>query len=124
MTAYLCPVCGFKELTEPPEDFSVCPSCGTEFDYHDVGVSHEELRSLWIEEGARWFSPVRLAPQGWDPYVQLLRVGFISPYATLSVDSQTCDVVRVEPSPLVRRVRSTPMQLDDVSEYFAELQPV
>src|SRR6266496_2663826 len=28
---YLCPVCGYDQLDEPPQHYSTCPSCGTEF---------------------------------------------------------------------------------------------
>jgi hypothetical protein len=68
---YVCPVCGYSELTRPPERNLICPSCGTEFDYHDHGVSHEELRARWISAGARWFSRAQPPPPGWDPFHQL-----------------------------------------------------
>jgi hypothetical protein len=54
MTTYTCPVCGFKELEEPPEDFNICPCCGTEFGYHDVGHSDRELRNAWLKKGGMW----------------------------------------------------------------------
>lgn len=78
MTLYMCPVCGYDRMNEPPENHVICPSCGTHFDYHDVGVSHEELRDLWLAEGAQWFSPVRQQPPRWDPFVQLVRAGLLS----------------------------------------------
>ena len=126
MTKYLCPVCGFAGLTDPPENFSICPSCGTEFGYHDVGVSWAELRALWLTEGAQWFSQVRLLPASWGPYDQLIRAGLISPYTALSADSQTIgeSVFRVEPKPTVRTVKRTPIKWEGVSLCFADLQPV
>jgi hypothetical protein len=48
-----CPVCGYAKLAEPPYDktgcasFEICPSCGTEFGYHDASKSHAEPRRLW-----------------------------------------------------------------------------
>jgi len=57
--AHTCPVCGFAELTQPPYDstgcasFEICPSCGTEFGYHDANKSHEELRRRWLAAGTR-----------------------------------------------------------------------
>ena len=26
---YTCPVCGYAALKYPPEDFTICPSCGS-----------------------------------------------------------------------------------------------
>lgn len=69
-----CPVCGY-ELDNPPTNHSICPCCGTEFGYQDRGRSYEELRSVWIERGARWWSPVDPLPTNWNPSTQLLRAG-------------------------------------------------
>lgn len=41
---YRCPVCAYDALTTAPVDLSICPSCGTQFGYDDVGRSHKELR--------------------------------------------------------------------------------
>ena len=71
---YTCPVCGYRCLENPPEDHFMCPSCGTEFGYDDVGHSHTELRRLWIMLGANWFLPPE--PPGWNPWQQLTRAGF------------------------------------------------
>lgn len=67
----ICPVCGYQ-LPWPPEDFHICPSCGTEFGYDDAGRTHAELRAQWIERGAHWWSRSTPAPVGWDPLVQLV----------------------------------------------------
>lgn len=67
---YLCPVCGYP-MDDPPSDYNICPSCGTEFGYHDSGTSHEELRRQWVNSGAEWWSPVDQPPERWDPYEQL-----------------------------------------------------
>jgi hypothetical protein len=75
MKSYQCPVCGYDKLTRPPENHEICPSCGTEFGYDDVGLSYRELREEWLRDGAVWFSPVRLPPPGWNPFDQLIRAG-------------------------------------------------
>jgi hypothetical protein len=62
---YMCPVCFFPEMSEPPTDFAICPSCGTEFGYSDAGRTWDELRDGWIERGKRWHSRVIPQPSGW-----------------------------------------------------------
>ena len=54
---YKCPVCGFGEMPFPPEDNNICSSCSTEFGYHDLRLSHAELRERWRAAGAVWFRP-------------------------------------------------------------------
>ena len=71
---YMCPVCGYDRLSEPPADFTICPSCGTEFEYDDVIRNREDLRASWLRSGAKWWSSVDNPPNGWDPYVQLNRI--------------------------------------------------
>jgi hypothetical protein len=73
---YRCPVCGYDALSDPPRDYMVCPCCGTEFGYHDLVHSWEDLRSRWLAKGAPWFSKHLTAPTGWDPNVQLAAAGF------------------------------------------------
>lgn len=68
---HLCPVCGYDRLTEPPRDFTICPSCGTEFGYDDAFASHSQLRTRWLQNGARWWSPVDQCPDNWDPTLQV-----------------------------------------------------
>jgi hypothetical protein len=46
-----CPVCAYAAPKYSPEDFTICPSCGTEFGYHDSKKSHAELRAEWVERG-------------------------------------------------------------------------
>jgi hypothetical protein len=72
---YKCPVCGYKELSRPPQDDTICPCCGTHFGYHDYATTHEDLRMRWISTGARWFSRARQQPHGWDAMTQLLESG-------------------------------------------------
>lgn len=74
MVSHICPVCGYH-MEDPPERHNICPSCGTEFGYHDSGRTHEQLRRLWACSGASWWSPVDLKPNNWDPCKQLLAAG-------------------------------------------------
>jgi hypothetical protein len=74
LDTYTCPVCGFGELELPPEDHTICPSCGTQFGYDDVGHTHRELRNLWLRHGGRWFNtecPQFLKQRGWNAWDQL-----------------------------------------------------
>jgi hypothetical protein len=71
---YTCPVCGYNELELPPADFTICPSCGMEFGYHDATASLEELRQRWIGRGAPWTSQTMPPPLAWNAWVQLWRV--------------------------------------------------
>lgn len=78
---FTCPVCGYSGLNEPPYDATglpsheICPSCVTQFGYDDAKTSHRELRRLWIENGAKWWSEVRDAPPNWDPFEQMENAG-------------------------------------------------
>ena len=75
MAVYKCPVCGYDQMVEPPENHAICPSCGTEFDYDDVGFTYRELREAWLSNGATWFSVGRQPPHGWSPISQLTNAG-------------------------------------------------
>lgn len=68
---YTCPVCGYDRLSEPPSNFAICPSCGTEFEYDDAFATHAQLRAAWLRDGARWWSPVDARPDNWDPWFQV-----------------------------------------------------
>lgn len=85
---YTCPVCAFTGLEESPAYFTICPSCGTEFGYHDFVRGHDELRSKWIGTGPQWHSSVILAPPQWDGMEQLRRGGLID-YSPVSMDTHT-----------------------------------
>jgi hypothetical protein len=82
MTNYMCPVCGYDSLTEPPYDpvtgdpsFNICPCCGCEYGYDDAtDVAKDNFLNKWIKGGAIWFNP-DLKPPEWDIRSQLKRVG-------------------------------------------------
>jgi len=77
----ICPVCGYAGLEEPSHDSfgygsqDICPSCGTQFGYHDATTPHEVLRKSWIEGGCIWWSQSDERPNDWNPEFQLSRVG-------------------------------------------------
>lgn len=69
---YPCPVCGYGQMTEPPENYNICPSCGTEFGYHDLSKSHRDLRNKWLADGAKWFSFATPQPDiYWNGFLQV-----------------------------------------------------
>lgn len=70
MIKFPCPVCNYQ-MDQAPADWRYCPSCGTEFGYHDAGRTYEQLRTEWIAGGMLWWSPTRNAPLGWDPWRQV-----------------------------------------------------
>jgi len=113
MTTYTCPVCGFDQLDEPPARFSICPSCGTEFENDDYDVSHAELRRRWIAAGARWWSAHDPIPDGWSPVDQLRRSGYDPTIAELwtmvSSDLTTLQNIRLKSTsgPFTTRITRT-----------------
>lgn len=80
MERFTCPVCGWPELWECPDDLSleICPSCGIQFGYTDSpGVdpvawleARREWRKRWLANGAAWSSPPP-RPAHWDGERQL-----------------------------------------------------
>ncbi len=72
------PVCGYAALRYPPEDFTICPSCGTEFGYHDSNKTKAELREEWINRGLPWSSRAIERPAGWNGLRQLQSAGLVS----------------------------------------------
>jgi hypothetical protein len=72
-----CPVCGYDKLKYPARDYTICPSCGTEFGYHDTSRTFEELRISWMARGMQWHSLVVSRPLNWKPVAQLLAAGLL-----------------------------------------------
>jgi hypothetical protein len=85
--SFICPVCGYNKLRRLPEDFLICPSCGTEFGYQDAARTPEDierrrkmLRDRWITSGPHgpvWHSRYVPEPANWDPYGQLRALGLV-----------------------------------------------
>ena len=68
----ICPVCGYGYLSQDAVNHGICPSCGTEFGYDDVSLSHEALRAEWLRGGAPWFEDSTKPAQDWDPWRQIM----------------------------------------------------
>jgi rubredoxin len=81
--SFVCPVCGFPELTEQPRhddggaSDEICPSCGFQFGYDDDdrGITFDEWRQDWIENGMRWSGEGIPPPTNWNPDAQLRNLG-------------------------------------------------
>ena len=71
---YRCPVCFYERMPYPPEDYNICPCCGTEFGNDDVEYSYEELRLNWLMKGAHWF--YEQPPVGWSAGAQLAKAAY------------------------------------------------
>jgi transcription initiation factor IIE alpha subunit len=56
MTPHICPVCDYAGLDGPPENWQICPQCGTEFGYDDATKTHQQLREEWERGGRQWWS--------------------------------------------------------------------
>lgn len=84
---HMCPVCGYADLKAAPQDYEICPSCGTEFGLDDSERTHEELRKAWIASGAHWFSDRTRPPSGWNATEQLADADML-PYEVVS-EAQT-----------------------------------
>jgi len=80
-SSFMCPVCGYAALSEPPYDsfgcasYSICPCCGTEFGYDDSEASHSTLRNTWIARGMKWWSAYVARPDNWSAPQQLKDAG-------------------------------------------------
>lgn len=74
----LCLVCGY-EMEDPPRDYNVCPSCGTEYGVNDVNASYAELRQAWFKTGPVWWSKTDKQPENWSPSRQLANLRAIIP---------------------------------------------
>ena len=80
---FMCPVCGFPNLTEDPAppsgggSYEICYSCGFEFGVtdDDKGFSYQSWRRKWVDEGMPWAgNGIDNPPDGWDPVSQLLNL--------------------------------------------------
>lgn len=70
--SHTCPVCYYPWLNQEPADHVICPSCGTQFGYHDFDDSHDALRRRWVAGGALWHARWQPAPEGWDGLQQIV----------------------------------------------------
>jgi hypothetical protein len=78
---YICPACGFPNLKEDPRpktgggSYEICPSCNFEFGVtdDDLGLTFDQWRAKWIQNGMPWDSGNSSPPKGWDPKSQLTK---------------------------------------------------
>jgi len=84
----LCPVCGYG-MEDPPKDYNICPSCGTEFGHHDVNASISDLRSAWLRTGPKWWSTVTPERENWNPFEQLANLLGAQTGGTAAVQPET-----------------------------------
>ena len=92
---YRCPVCMYSQLPYPPHDYHICPCCSTEFGNDDANFSYKQLREMWIAGGANWF--FGRAPEGWNPWMQLLKAGLSAYVPRLVLDLRVQSNVIVKP---------------------------
>lgn len=72
--AHSCPVCGYPKLHEPPRSasggasYEICPACGFQFGVSDDddGITYEQWRADWVENGMEWTSLGIAKPRGWE----------------------------------------------------------
>jgi hypothetical protein len=91
---YCCPVCGYDNLSKPPNRYSICPCCGTEFENDDFLATHEELRRAWVEQGAQWWSKRVHPPVGWSAGRQLDQAGYRVEAARLGAGVTEAEAIR------------------------------
>lgn len=77
----LCLVCGYG-MDDPPRDYNICPSCGTEYGVNDVNSTYSELRKAWLKTGPTWWSTTDPRPEGWSPSRQLAKAERLFNHAT------------------------------------------
>jgi len=114
MTTYTCPVCGYNRLRFSPDDYTICPSCGTQFGYTDARRSHEQLQAQWLASGAPWHSRVVPRPENWDAAKQVAAI--IQPLKSDSTATNTRDVDLSRARPLVF--------LQGVAAFVGDLQQI
>lgn len=81
--SYQCPVCGYNRLSKPPQDYTICPCCGTEFEVDDFDKTYDQLRAEWLRNPV-WSSRRVAKPTGWSPYTQLANLSGLQAKATSS----------------------------------------
>ena len=63
-------------MPDPPDNYNICPCCGTEFEYTNAGIADEHVRAKWLSKGAPWSSRIIPRPHGWSALRQLAQAGF------------------------------------------------
>jgi hypothetical protein len=105
---FTCPVCGYRELPRPAADDLICPSCGTQFGYHDCSVSQVQLRREWIRHGLKWHSRVIPYPPNWNPFVQLVEAGFAIEFVGSNMTEQVTRTVVGDGPQIIIKAAASP----------------
>jgi hypothetical protein len=81
----ICPVCLYKDLPYAPNNYNICPCCGTEFGNDDAFATHADLQRAWVEAGMPWFfgNP----PANWNGLLQLIEGGRIENVPLYSIQT-------------------------------------
>ncbi|CAB4243599.1 conserved protein of unknown function [Methylacidimicrobium sp. AP8] len=96
---YICPVCGFPDLLDPPRSksgggsYEICPSCRFQFGYHDDAYTYEEWRQRWIKDGMGFWAYWE-RPRGWDPVEQLRNLVALGADIDLEKAARAADATR------------------------------
>ena len=90
---FTCPICTYPLLTEPFENFEICPSCGTQADYEDATPLNRQLRRMklrlqWVNKGCPWFNHEVTIPAFWPMHVKRLARTSLKTLAGLQVPIQ------------------------------------
>jgi|SRR6185295_3465867 len=67
---YVCPVCGYPQLEDPPSRYEICPCCQTQFENDDEFSTRKALRDEWIGKGMKFWATWEL-PNNFAPNKQL-----------------------------------------------------
>jgi len=92
----LCLVCGY-EMEDPPRDYNICPSCGTEYGVSNVNASIEQLRQAWLKTGPAWWSKTDPQPEDWNPSAQLANLGATIPSVSITAATLTLNATTFYP---------------------------
>jgi hypothetical protein len=84
-------------MDDPPRDYNICPSCGTEYGVNDVNSSYEELRKAWLKTGPTWWSKTDPKPDNWSPSRQLANLGATVPAVTSTGVTLTINTFQLHP---------------------------
>ncbi len=103
--SYTCLVCAWSKLKEPPRSrvgggsYEICPACGFQYgvDDDDRGITPEQWRHTWVQQGAHWSSAGIKAPKGWEYQSGAVQQGRKSPTAA----KKTIQLKSLPPKPKV-----------------------
>lgn len=120
---YVCPVCGYDGLAEPPwhndvPSDDISPSCGSQFGHHGVTGHHAgreriyvRLRRDRIAKGTQWHAVGESPPARWGPverYDLLYLAGATRPQIPSTISPPSLERVPHTPATSQGVERETP----------------